>query len=365
MKKKIFLVLPTLTGGGAEKFIIELANTFAKKGFDTYLVLITENSNDCLQDISPLVSLLRLKQKKILHALRPLSHLFKKHKPNVILSTMTHLNILCILAKILSGVNLSVFVREANVFSHHDKLKNKIAKVAGRVVYPFASGVISPSQDVHKDNIKLRLRNKKMAVIYNFVNKPQLEQLATSPCDLPGNFANPLMLAAGRLAKKKNHAYLIKSFHVFCQKYNYPHAKLIILGKGPEQANLEKLIQKLNLQDKVLLKGFIKNPYPYFAKADLFVHSSKAEGLANVLLAALALEKNIITTDCAGSSEALANGTYGRLIPITDDLNILAKAMFDALQHPIDKQLLAQSVESLSVENVVQKYINFMGLNNK
>ncbi|MGA2655274.1 MAG: glycosyltransferase [Gammaproteobacteria bacterium] len=362
MKKKVFFVLPSLSGGGAEKFIVRLANAFADRGFDTYLILITNISDDYLEEVSSKVKLIRLGQNKIICAVLPLTFLLRQHKPDVILSTMTHLNVLCLLAKLLSGINSKIYVRSATVFSRFNRPKDNLAKLIAKFIFPFASGMISPSRDVYEDSLKLGLKNKNMTVIYNFVDKTHLEQLAAMPTDLPDTFGSPLILAAGRLTKQKNHAYLIRSFHTMCQQYDYPNAKLIILGKGPEQAHLEQLILELHLQDKVFLKGFLNNPYPYFAKADLFVHTSMVEGLANVLLAALALECNIVTTDCPGAREALNNGTYGRVIPVTEDIKLLAQTMHDALQKPISKSLLAESIKPYSVDTIVNQYIEFMGL---
>lgn len=382
MNNKIFLVLPSLSGGGAEKFMVRLANAFADRGFNVSLLLFTNHSDDYLQEISTKVHLVRLRSNieplsiRLLNYLKPLkglihqarsiwllSHYFKQQKPSIIFCTMTHANVICLLAKRLSGVKTNIFIRSANVFSEFDITKDKYSKLIAKFIYPLASGIILPSQDVYQDSIKNGINNKNMAVIYNFVDKQGLKNLATMPIDLPAQFSYPIILAVGRLSKKKNHIYLIRSFHAFCQQYDYPNAKLIILGKGPEQAHLEKVIHELNLQDKVFLKGFINNPYPYFAKADLFVHTSKVEGLANVLLAAMALECNIITTNCAGASEALSKGQYGRLIPLTDDVNVLAKEMNQALQQPISKTLLQESINNYAVDKVVNQYIAFMGMN--
>jgi glycosyltransferase involved in cell wall biosynthesis len=362
MKQKIFFVLPTLVGGGAEKFVIQLANAFADKGLDVFLVILTNESDDYLEEISSTVPLIRLNQKNSFGSLLALIFLFKQQKPDIIFSTITHINVLCLIAKSLSGIKGKVFLRNTTVFSKFNSPKNILTKIFAKLIYPFASGIISPSQDVYEDNIKLGIKNKNMTVIYNFVNKKKLQELTEKPDEPSEKFDYPLILAVGRLTDKKNYAYLIRSFAKLCNQYDYPDAKLIILGKGPDQFNLEHLIKELNLQNKVILKGFLKNPYPYFAKADLFVHPSKVEGLANVLLAALALECNIVTTDCPGSREVLNNGTYGRIIPITDDTQILVNAMHEALQQPIDKSILIASIKSHDVTTVVQQYLDFIGV---
>lgn len=359
--EKIFFILPSLEGGGVEKFITRLSNALADKNYDISLIVI-KDIDDYLDEVSNKVKVIRLNCKHMRSALLPLISFLKKNQPDIIFSTKTHLNVICLLAKILSNSSSKIFVRSDVVFHKTDPFKNKLTRLFARFLYPLASGVISPSQDVYNNHLEMGLKNKKMAVIYNFVDKPHLKALAAMPSDLPFESASPLIIAAGRLSLNKNYAYLIQSFKIFCEQYAYPNAKLIILGKGPEQAHLDALILKLNLQDKVFLKGFLKNPYPYFAKADLFAHTSKVEGLANVLLAALALERNIVCTDCAGAHEALANGKYGHLVPITDDPHVFAKAMHQALQTPIHPALLQESIQSRRVETIVQQYISFMGL---
>lgn len=360
MSKKIVFVLPSLEGGGAEKFIIRLANAFADKHLDVSLVILTNASDDYLEEISPHVGLIRLNQTHGLGIVIALTSFFKHHKPDVILSTLTPYNILCLISKLLSQTHAKIFIRETTLFSQFKRPKDHILKILAKLFYPFANGIISPSHDVYQDNLKLGFKNKNMKVIYNFVDKKHLQDLSALPTDLPPNFAKPLIIAAGRLTDKKNYAYLIKSFAEFRNQYDYVNAKLIILGKGPLQSKLIDLIHDLNLQHHVFIKGFLKNPYPYFAKCDLFVHTSKVEGLANVLLAALALECNIVTTDCAGSREALNNGAYGKLIPIVNDPKILAKAMHEAIEHPTDKTLLSHSTQKFNVETVVSQYLEFM-----
>ena len=102
--KKVFFTLPSLGGGGAEKIMIQLANIFSSKGFDTSIVLLTNNNDDYLQFIHPQVKLIRLNKKRVLFSILALRNIFKTHKPDVILSTLIHTNVLSIVARFLSGV---------------------------------------------------------------------------------------------------------------------------------------------------------------------------------------------------------------------------------------------------------------------
>ena len=90
---------------------------------------------------------------------------------------------------------------------------------------------------------------------------------------------------------------------------------LNILGEGTDREKLEQYIKQHHLETCVRLSGFHTNPYPYLAKADLFVCSSRAEGYSTVITEALILGLPIITTRCAGMQELLGeNGEFGLIV---------------------------------------------------
>lgn len=95
----------------------------------------------------------------------------------------------------------------------------------------------------------------------------------------------------------------------------------MIIGKGNEHNSLIKFIRENNLHKIVKLLGYKNNPYPYIEKSDIFILSSKFEGLPNVLLESMYLKKRIISSDCpTGPREILINNKYGFLYPINDYL---------------------------------------------
>ena len=94
---------------------------------------------------------------------------------------------------------------------------------------------------------------------------------------------------------------------------------LFILGKGIFKDKIKNFINKNHLNKNVKILTFQKNPYKFINNADIFILSSKFEGLPNVLIEAQFLKKYIISTDCpTGPREILNNGNYGDLIKIGD-----------------------------------------------
>ena len=124
------------------------------------------------------------------------------------------------------------------------------------------------------------------------------------------------ILSIGRLTKQKDHITLLKAAGHINPNLN---PEILIIGKGNEYYNLKNYIKKNNLKNIIKLLGYKKQPYPYIQKADIFVLTSKYEGLPNVLLEAQYLNKYIISTNCpTGPREILLNGIAGDLFDVGD-----------------------------------------------
>ena len=91
------------------------------------------------------------------------------------------------------------------------------------------------------------------------------------------------------------------------------------MGRGADERKLKNYTKKNRLGKIVKFINFKSNPYPYLKQANLFILSSKFEGLPNVLLEATTLKKYIISTNCpTGPREILKNGLYGDLFKVGD-----------------------------------------------
>ena len=111
------------------------------------------------------------------------------------------------------------------------------------------------------------------------------------------------LISIGRLTRQKNFQFLIKGFKILNKEF--PKLNLFILGEGEERKNLETLIKKLNLEDKIFLVGYKKNIYEYLNKAELFVLTSLWEDPGFVLIEAGFSNKVILSSDCPNSPKEL------------------------------------------------------------
>ncbi len=163
----------------------------------------------------------------------------------------------------------------------------------------------------------------------------------------------PVVLAVGRLEKPKDFPTLIWAFARLAARRP---CRLVILGEGKERAKLERLVTRLNLDDRVSLPGWVDNPFAYMSRASLFVLSSVYEGLSMVLVEALACGCPCVSTDCpSGPSEILQDGKLGPLVAVGDEAG-LAEAMERVLDRPPDKRKLQQRAADFSVNAAASAY---------
>ncbi|MGL5052671.1 MAG: glycosyltransferase [Cetobacterium sp.] len=148
-------------------------------------------------------------------------------------------------------------------------------------------------------------------------------------------------ISVGRLDNySKDYYTLLKSFKIV--RDSGIIQKLYILGEGEERTLIESWIKELNLENSVILLGRYRNPYPWIKNAELFLHSSRFEGLPTVLIEASILGVPIISSDCpTGPREILKDGEVGLLYNVGDfkDLAIKINAILE------DKKLYMQYKE--------------------
>jgi glycosyltransferase involved in cell wall biosynthesis len=138
-------------------------------------------------------------------------------------------------------------------------------------------------------------------------------------------------------------------------------ARLVILGEGLQRPMLEALAQELGLDRDVQLPGYVDNPQAMMARCEVFVLSSVTEGLAGVLVEALAAGAPVVSTDCEWSPrEILEDGRLGRLVEPGDD-RALAEAIIETLDNPRERVPL-EALEVYSLDSAVDRYMDVLGI---
>ena len=133
------------------------------------------------------------------------------------------------------------------------------------------------------------------------------------------------IVSVGRLEEQKGFDRLIRALARLKERGHA--AELVLLGEGSLRSDLERLAAGLGVSESLLMPGFMENPYPWMAGADLFVCSSRSEGMSTVVTEALILGVPVLAVECSGIGEQLGMGRFGRMVDNDDEA--LARALED------------------------------------
>jgi glycosyltransferase involved in cell wall biosynthesis len=332
---RLCLFLPSLTGGGAERSFVLLANGFAERGYEVDLVLVRKQG-PWAAAVDPKVRIIDLGAARTAGAIRPLIRYLRSSRPRVILSALDQANVVATLARWIgrSRARLVISVRLpiGKAARANRQFRHRATRALARVMYPRADRIITISDGVRNDLLAtFRLPPEKVVTIYNPIVDDEFWTRAAAPpkISLPDDGVS-LILAAGRLRPVKGFDILIRAFAEVARSHP---ARLMILGEGPERDKLESLAAELGIAGHMLLPGFDPNPLPYMARASVFVSASIWEGFGNSIVEAMALGTSVVSTATDGPTEILERGRWGRLVPI-GNVAALADAIASTLQSP-------------------------------
>jgi glycosyltransferase involved in cell wall biosynthesis len=362
LEPKLAIFLPSLSGGGAERSMLNLAHGVAERGYPVDLVL-AQATGPYLSGVHKDVRIVDLKASRVLASLPALARYLRRERPEALISALNFANVVAVWARRLAGVPKKVLVNEQNTVSrsayNSAKRRQRMVPYFMKYFYPWADYIIGNSQGVADDLSEVTgLPRQRINILYNPVITPEVREKVHASLNHPwfGPDQLPVILAVGRLTKQKDFPTLIRAF---AQVLPTRPARLMILGEGVDRPMLEALVKQLGLQDHVSLPGFVENPYAYMKRAALYVLSSRWEGLPTVLIEALYCGQPIVATDCpSGPREILAGGQHGVLVPV-GDVEALGRAMEDGLAgntpHPTK-----ESWHPYSLEAVVDQYIGLL-----
>jgi glycosyltransferase involved in cell wall biosynthesis len=152
----------------------------------------------------------------------------------------------------------------------------------------------------------------------------------------------------GRLSPAKNHARLIKAFAKVHERN--PHIRLVIMGYGPLEPELQALVNSLGMDSAVTLAGLVDNPFAILAESDCFVLSSDYEGQPMVILEARVLGLPVITTAFSSVGDSVP-ADAGIVVPQT------VKGVAEGLQRFLDGEVHAKALDTRAYnERAMQQF---------
>ena len=317
--------MPTIDVGGVEKNFILISNYLAQNLKKVTIVSTTCRLKNKFRNNIKFVSLFNLnieilpRRIKFLLSLILLFIEILKNRNNLVFSFQA--NFYCIfLCKIL-GIKVIVRSNSSPTGWSNNIIKKKLYKF-----------FLSKADVVIANSIEFKnILNKKFKIrsscIYNPLNFNEILKKSKKQIKLNYFTKNTInFINVARLEDQKDHFTLIDAFKRLKHKIKF---RLLIIGEGKNKYLLEKIIDKNNLNNKIKIINFKTNPFPYIKKSDVFILSSIFEGLPNVLLEAISLNKIVISYNCpTGPKEILDNGKGGLLFKMKNAEDLKKKILF-------------------------------------
>ncbi len=312
---KIACVHARINIGGADRRLIDLANTLAKEGHEVFLYLMSKDNYEGYE-INQNIKIECISRKSRLPKTQWISNVFSLRKKlkeaqiDLAISFLYPINIQLLLAR--RGTNTKVLISERG--DPNKQPEKGIWKFLRNRTYPKTDGIVFQTQgarEYYLNNLGLDGR-----VIHNPVD---IGNVVARPS------GNKVISNIGLLEPHKNQHRLIYAFSIFVKEY--PDYKLRICGGGYLEEELKRYATSLGVNEKIVWMGKIPDAYKAIAEDDMFVLSSDFEGMPNALMEAMAMGMACVSTDCVpgGARELIVDGVNGLLCKLDDGTDLAQK----------------------------------------
>jgi GalNAc-alpha-(1->4)-GalNAc-alpha-(1->3)-diNAcBac-PP-undecaprenol alpha-1,4-N-acetyl-D-galactosaminyltransferase len=330
MPRTIILAVSSMNTGGAERVAAHLANAWADRGDIVMLLATYSGRGGCAYPLHPNVNFRFLADEvggagggavNVLRRLIALRRLVRSRNPDVVVSFLTTVNILTIVATL--GLDCPVIVAEHSY--PPSQPMTAAARRLRRWLYPYAARVSVLTQE----GLTWMSGNIPAARSTVIPNPSPFPLIASAPTVNPASIIagqRHLLLGAGRLDAGKQLSHLIEAFSRLAPRLMT--WDLVVLGEGPERQALEDQVASLGLQNRVMLPGRAGNMGDWYERADLFALTSRFEGFPLVIAEALSYGCPVVSYDCnTGPRDIIKEGINGLLVRPVNDIDALVSAL--------------------------------------
>lgn len=358
---RVLLFIHSLHGGGAERVAADLSAHWAAEGSEVMVVTQAGAEGD-VYALHPKV------RREVLHTageggglrgilsnlqrVRALRRVVKAFRPDIVLGMMTTASVLSVLA--CAGLGCRVIATE-HTHPPSQTLSGFWQRLR-RLTYPRAARVVALTRGT-ADWLEQHVPGSRLAVIPNPVHFP----LPRAEPILPpaAREGRKRLLAVGRLHGDKGFDLLIQAFARLAP--SHPAWDLVILGEGGERQALEAQVTEAGLQSRVSMPGRAGNVGDWYDSADLYVLTSRFEGLSNTLLESMASGLAAVSFDCdTGPREIVRDGIDGVLVRPNGDVAALCKALDAVMRDDNGRARMARAAtdvrDRFSAARVLRKW---------
>ena len=357
-KIKIFLIIKSLGRGGAENLLVETLRLINREKFEFEVAYFLPNKNQMVRQINnldvPVHCFNIASNLEILLNRKCLISYITRKKFDII---HAHLPWAGIAARMVtSRIDSPVIYTEHNMQERYHpvtRLINKLTFNHQKEVFAVSNEVLSSVQKNIKPSIPVSL-------LLNGVDTEKYKPTNSATLDLRAKLRiKNGDLIIGTVAVFRKQKRLDIWLKLALRIHNeFPNTFFLILGDGPEGAKIRRIIKKSNLRS-ICLPGRLSEVAEWVSLMDIFMITSKHEGLPIALLEAMSMKTPIVTTDAGGIKEIVRNGIEGFIYPVdqwSDMINGLRELIVDGeLRIRIGDSARKRICENFSLANMVSQ----------
>lgn len=355
MSKKILFIVNSLSGGGAEKVCLNMAEELYKLGFQCDFITLYEDEKKYEYDFININLCLNINRESSFFA-RILAILKKRSMINDFVSKSSyslitaHLYMSHVLASLIKTSKKTLYVMH-NAQWPLD-LNNSYMYFKKINLFYENKKIITVSKGIELELInKYKINKKNIFTIYNPVPIDNILIRAEDKINIDYKY----IISMGRLSYPKRPDIALDLFY---KSGIYKEYKLIFLGKGEMKNSLDSYVSENNLDDRVIFKGYVENPYPWIKNAKLMLSMSDSEAMPMNIIESLACDTGVVAIDCKyGPDEILVDELSEFLIRDREDLKNNVRILKNAIEsYPkIDFKVL----EKFESGKIVDKYLTY------
>ena len=346
-KIKIFFVIPTLSAGGAERIMAFLSKNIDSSVFDSTLCVIGPNLK-VAYDITNM-KIKFLKKSRVLTSIPNLIQFFFKEKPQIVMSSIGHLNVTVgmiafLFPKIIFIGRQSGIIKISRVYSRNKN--NFMFDLLNKIGLKKLDYVICQSSDMLNDCKELYgIKEDKLKIL----NNPITDSFRIKNSE---DF-NPEIIkfiTVGRLTKVKGHDRILGVLSNFKSPFIYT-----IIGDGPEKERIKRNVKAKNIKDYIKFINYTDDVAKYLMESDFFLQGSYAEGFPNALLESCAVGTPVIAFDAPGGTREIVENNINGFI-VNSEEEFIEKIML-LKNKKLDPKTISESVtKKYSKEVILAKY---------
>lgn len=319
--KKIVFYTASLAKGGAQRVIVNLAESLVQKGYPVTIVTTRKEeqeytiSNTIKRVYSDITEeeITSSRVKNFVARFVKLRRIWLQEKPGVVISFIGKNNFMALLTAAGLKIPVVTSVRGEPMEEYY----NGVLRFLSKTLMGCCAGLILQTPDA-KEYFPKWIQRKSI-ILDNPLNPEFIDAYYEGE-------RKKEIVTVGRLDSNKNQKLIIDAFCKIAERF--PEYRLILYGDGEDREYLTEYVKKNSYADRIFLPGAIKGVKEKIQSAKIFVLSSNTEGMPNCLLEAMALGIPSISTDCpCGGPRMLMEGKENGILVPVKDVDAMGKAM--------------------------------------